>query len=50
MMLLLGEYIGTSDFLIVLMSRDIGARQGQVHWKVRWVDQPEFGHFLILFF
>lgn len=32
------------------MVRDTGVRQGEVHWKVRWVDQPEFGHFLLIFF
>lgn len=36
-------------FFLFSMPRDIGARQGQVHWKVRWVDQPDFGHYLILF-
>ena len=29
------------------MFRDIGVRQEQVYWRVRWVDQPEF--VLILF-
>lgn len=27
-----------------LMLREIGFRQGKVHWKVRRGDWPEFGH------
>lgn len=32
-------------YFLFSVPRDIGARQGKVHWKVRWVDQPEVGRF-----
>ena len=42
--------LGPQMFSFFLMFRDSGARQEKVHWKVRWVDQPDFGHFVLFSF